>query len=99
MSVRNASLLLLLCSGLYAQATAAPKPEPDILIFTNGEKLVGHLVKAHGGTVTFKSDSLGEVNVDWKKVQELHSSETFVAIHKDVKLNRKSDTSKLPTGK
>ena len=73
--------------------------EPDVLIFTNGEKLVGHLEKAHGGTVTFKSDSLGEVNVDWKKVQELHSSETFVAIHKDVKLNRKSDTSKLPTGK
>ncbi len=99
MSVRYGLLLLPLCLGLRAQTpAAAPKPEPDVLIFTNGEKLVGHLVSSHGGTLTFKSDSLGDVTVDWKKVQELHASETFVVIDKNVKLNRKSDTSKLPTG-
>ena len=99
MSVRYVLLLLPLCLGLRAQTpAAAPKPEPDVLIFTNGEKLVGHLESSHGGSLTFKSDSLGEVTVDWKKVQELHASETFVAVHKDVELNRKSDLSKLPTG-
>jgi hypothetical protein len=95
MSLRSATVFLILCFGIHAQT----KPEPDVLIFTNGEKLVGHLVKAHGSTVTFKSDSLGEVNVDWKKIQELHSSQTFVALNKTIKLNRKSDTSNLPEGK
>jgi hypothetical protein len=98
MSVRNVLLLLPLCFSLRAQTPAAPKPEPDVLIFANGEKLVGHLVASHGGTLTFKSDSLGDVTIDWKKVQELHASETFVVIDKNVKLNRKSDLSKLPTG-
>ncbi len=99
MSVRYVLLLLPLCFGVRAQTpAAAPKPEPDVLIFTNGEKLVGHLVSSHGGTLTFKSDSLGDVTVDWKKVQELHAAETFVVIDKHVKLNRKSDTTKLPTG-
>ncbi len=99
MSARYALLILSFCLGLRAQTpAAAPKPEPDVLIFTNGEKLVGHLVKAHGSTVTFKSDSLGEVNVDWKKIQELHSSQAFVALNKTIKLNRKSDTTKLPEG-
>ncbi|MDR3698383.1 MAG: DUF481 domain-containing protein [Candidatus Sulfopaludibacter sp.] len=99
MSVRNVLLLLPLCLGLRGQTpAAAPKPEPDVLIFANGEKLVGHLVASHGGTLTFKSDSLGDLTIDWKKVQELHASETFVVIHKNVELNRKSDLSKLPTG-
>lgn len=95
MSVRHALLLVPIAVVLRAQTPAAP----DVLIFTNGEKLVGHLVKAHGGSVTFKSDSIGEVTVDWKKVQELQTAEPFVAVGKDVKLDRKSDISKLPTGK
>jgi len=97
MAARYALLLLPFCFGLWAQTPA--KPEPDVLIFANGEKLVGHLVKAHGATVTFKSDSLGEVTVDWKKVQELHSSQPFVALRKSIKLNRKSDLTKVPQGK
>src|ERR1035438_2699141 len=99
MSARCALLVLPLCLCVRAQ-TQAPvaKPEPDVLIFTNGEKLVGHLVNAHGGTVTFKSESLGEVSVDWKKIQELHSAQTFVVLNKTIKLNRKSDTSKVPQG-
>ena len=42
---------------LSAQApTSAPKPQPDVLIFIDGEKLIGQLVSAKGGSVTFKSD-------------------------------------------
>jgi hypothetical protein len=76
----------------------AAKPEPDVLIFANGEKLVGKLVRSSGSTVTFHSDSVGDVKADWSKIRELRSAQKFVAIAKGVELNRHSDVSKLPTG-
>ena len=54
--------------------------EPDVLIFTNGEKLIGHLNRSNGATVTFKSDMAGEVKVEWSKIKELHSSQRFAVI-------------------
>jgi putative salt-induced outer membrane protein YdiY len=77
---------------------SAAKPDPDVLIFSNGEKLVGKLIRSDGATVVFHSDSLGDVKADWSKIQELHSAQKFVAVEKGVQLNRHSDVSKLPTG-
>jgi hypothetical protein len=37
----------------------APGQDPDVLIFTNGEKLIGHLKRSNGTAVTFKSDMAG----------------------------------------
>ena len=79
-------------------AQPAAQPEPDVLIFANGEKLLGKLVRSSGSTVTFHSDSLGDVKADWSKIQELRSGRKFVAVEKGVELNRHSDVSKLPTG-
>ena len=86
---------VLLAVSLAAQT---PAPAPDTLVFTNGEKLIGHLVRSNGSTVTFKSDSVGEVNVDWGKIQELHSSKKFAVVGKDIKLGRRSDLTKVPQG-
>jgi len=77
---------------------SAPKPEPDTLVFANGEKLVGKLVRSTGSTVTFHSDSLGDVKVDWSKIQELHTTQKFAVIKKGVELNRHSDLSQVPQG-
>ena len=97
------SLVLTLCCALpiiapLGLAQSAAKPEPDVLVFANGEKLVGKLVRSNGSTVTFHSDSLGDVKADWSKIQELRSSQKFVVVAKGVELNRHSDLSKLPTG-
>src|SRR5689334_7856510 len=68
---------------LYGQAAGSnPKPQPDVLILVDGEKLIGHLESAKGSTVTFESDIIGEVNVDWSEIQEIHSSQEFAAIPK-----------------
>ena len=91
------SLLAFACAGLCQEKPAA-KPEPDVLILTDGEKLVGHFEKSHGSTVTFKSDILGEVNVDWSKIQELHSAGKFAVIGKGVVLGRHADTASVPQG-
>ncbi|MFN7993775.1 MAG: DUF481 domain-containing protein [Bryobacteraceae bacterium] len=83
---------------LRSQAPAAPKPEPDVLIFTDGEKLIGELKSAKGDSVTFKSDMAGEVTVAWSKIQELKTSRPFAVIPKDVKLDKRVDSTKVPTG-
>jgi putative salt-induced outer membrane protein YdiY len=90
---------LMLASGLRAAPEPpGPKPQPDILILTNGEKLIGHLERATGETVTFKSDSVGEITVEWSKIKELHSSQKFAVIEKGVKLRKRADSSTVPQG-
>ena len=84
---------------LGAQApSAAPKPEPDVLIFTDGEKLIGQLESAKGDTVVFKSDMAGEITVAWSKIQELHTSHAFAVIGKKVTVTKHMDGNQVPQG-
>jgi len=41
---------------------------------------------------------VGEVNVDWSKIQELHSSLPFAVVGRDANLGRRSDLSRVPRG-
>ncbi len=97
------STAFLLCFGaaclrFYGQPAGTSKPEPDVLIFTDGEKLIGHLESATGTSVVFKSDMAGELTIDWSKIQELRSSQKFAAILTDVRLRRSEDAAKVPQG-
>ncbi|HEY3454092.1 MAG TPA: DUF481 domain-containing protein [Bryobacteraceae bacterium] len=76
----------------------AQTPGPDVLIFNDGEKLIGHLVGSTGNSVTFKSDMAGEITVDWAKVKELHSSAKFAVAEKGVVFGRHDDPTKVPQG-
>jgi len=90
-------LPLLLITSAVAQQPPA-KSDPDVLTFVNGEKLIGHLVRSDGSTVTFHSDSMGDIKVDWSKIQELRAAASFVAVPKGIILRRHSDVSKLAKG-
>ena len=79
-------------------APANAKAGSDILIFTDGEKLIGSLQSATGCTVVFKSNMTGEVTVEWNKVQELRSSKSFAAIPKGVRLRSHEDAGSVPRG-
>jgi hypothetical protein len=95
----QAAALLLggLLSGLALHAQTAP-PGPDVLEFTDGEKLIGHLVSSTGASVTFKSDMAGEITVDWSKVKELHSSAKFAVAQKGMVFGHHDDLTKVPRG-
>lgn len=101
---RNWAVSLLACLlGVTPQLSAqAPKstakPGSDVLIFVDGEKLIGHLERATASSVVFKSDMAGEITVEWSKIQEIHSPQNFAAIPKSVKLRRSEDVSKVPQG-
>jgi hypothetical protein len=84
---------LALCGiGLFAQT------QPDTLLLNNGEKLIGHFVRSTGVSVRFKSDSFGEVNVDWSKIKELHTTGQYAVISKDVNLGRHPTRDGIPEG-
>lgn len=94
----NSKLLCLLLAGAGMTLLAQPKPGPDEIIFTNGDKLAGKFVRATGSSVVFKSDALGDLTIDWKKVKELHTSQKVAVIKKGVKLKMKQSTALVPEG-
>lgn len=74
--------LLLAAAALAQQSSPPPKPQPDVLVFTNGDQLTGKLVRADSGSVVFKSDMAGEITIPYDKVKELHSSGSFSMLKK-----------------
>jgi len=92
----NSLFVLSLVSGvLYhptaARAqTAATKPAPDVIVFTNGDQLTGTLERATGNTFVFKSEIIGEVTVSADKIKELRTGGKFIALKKDEKVTRTS---------
>ncbi|HKD08385.1 MAG TPA: DUF481 domain-containing protein [Bryobacteraceae bacterium] len=90
--------LLCLTIAFTAAAQTPPSPPPDTLVLKDGEKLIGHLVRSTDTSVRFASDVLGDVTVDWSKVQELQSSSQYAVIPKSVTLGRKPDVSGVPKG-
>jgi len=96
-------VLLAGASYAFAQSTQSASPEAansgaDVLLFKNGEKLIGHLVRVVGSSVVFKSDMAGEITVDVSKVKELHSPRQFAVIGKDVVIGKHESRSGIPQG-
>ena len=97
-SAWSSLLALGLIAGWFSQATAqaggqTAKPEPDTIVFTNGDQLTGTLERADGDSFVFKSDVVGEVTVAAAKIKTLHAGGKFVALRNDEKITR---TSKQP---
>ena len=84
--------------NLRAQDKSPARPETDVLIFINGEKLIGKLERSTGSSLLFKSNMAGEVKVDWSKVKELHTDRKFAVIPKGVRLYRKQGADDIPQG-
>lgn len=88
-AVLGTALWLMACGPALAQA-AAPKPAPDVIIFTNGDQLSGTLERGVGSSVIFKSDMAGEITVPLDKIKELRSSGSFAVLRKDIAPTRKN---------
>jgi hypothetical protein len=92
------SRMLLSLATLTLAIAQTNQPAPDEIVFANGDKLVGHFVRANGSSVTFKSDILGDLTVDWKKVKELRTSAQVAVVRKGVLLRKNGDTAAVPQG-
>jgi hypothetical protein len=81
-----------------AQPKPPANPAPDELVLSNGDTLHGKFVKEVDGKVTFHSDPLGDVTVGWDKIKELHTTEKFAVLDKNVKLRGKKAAHAIPAG-
>jgi hypothetical protein len=71
-----------------AVAQDKAKPEPDVILFTNGDQLSGTLVRGVGDSVVFKSDMAGEITVPLAKIKELRSTGSFAVLRKSRPVTR-----------
>jgi hypothetical protein len=103
-SPRNAACvwLLTIASGATlacnAQTKPMPKPDPDVLVLSNGDTLHGKFVSSVQGKLTFHSDPLGDVSISWDKVKELHTTEKFAVLEKNLKPHGRNSAEAIPTG-
>ena len=99
-SVRSIGLCVLYAGVLGVRCLNAQTPPPpeDVLILNDDERLVGHLVRAAGGSLTFKSNVLGNITTDWKNVKELHTRTPYAVLGKDVQVRPHADGSTVPQG-
>lgn len=95
-----ALLLTALGSVLVAAQAkpAVPGPAPDVLVLSNGDTLHGKFVSEVDGKVTFHTDSLGDVTLDWDKIKELHTAEGFAVLDQTVKVRGKKSAGQIPVG-
>ncbi len=97
-------LAALLCLGpatvLRADAAAktAAATQPDVLVFSNGDRLTGQLEKVQGGNIFFKSDTAGEVQVAPAKIRQLVAHEDFAIIETGAKIRRRRANPQVPRG-
>jgi len=76
----------LLCLALPASAQTPAKPAAppdDVVIFLNGDRLTGKLLRAEGGHVVFASKMAGEINIPMDNIQQLRSGALFALLRKD----------------
>lgn len=94
------SLLLIAPAALLRSAAQDKKPEaaPDTLVLQNGDTLHGKLVKEAAGTITFHTEALGDLTIDWSKIKELHATEDFAVLGKTMKHRGKSASENVPVG-
>jgi hypothetical protein len=79
-------------------STAAAKPQPqtppDVLVFVNGDRLSGKLIRAVGSDVLFHSDIAGDLVVKWDKIKELHTETRLAVLERSIV----SHQGQLPAG-
>jgi hypothetical protein len=71
-------------SAAAAGKKSDSQPSPDTLLFLNGDRLSGRLIRAVGNDVVFHSDLVGDITVKWDKIKELHTGTRLAVLEKSV---------------
>lgn len=93
-------LAALFCGVLAVAQSTPPAANPalDVLVLSNGDTLHGKLVREVAGTVTFHTESLGDVTLSWDKIKELHTAQKFAVLSDTAKLRGRKRVSQIPEG-
>ena len=95
--LRLVPVFIVLVAALFVGMLEAADM-PDTLTLTDGEILIGKLVRSSKGSLEFHSDGAGDVTVPWAKVKDFTSSRIFAVVPKDVELKAKQAEGIIPRG-
>lgn len=84
--------------GGHSAKSAKKEPPSDYIIFTNGDRLTGTLVREVGGTVAFHSEVVGDVEVPWSKIKELHTKSRLAVLSKSITARHGRVAEQVPEG-
>ncbi|MFZ0662623.1 MAG: DUF481 domain-containing protein [Acidobacteriaceae bacterium] len=59
-------------------------PPPDVVVFINGDRLSRTFIREVGGTVTFRSEFAGTIEIPWKKIKEIQTKTKLAVLSKSV---------------
>jgi hypothetical protein len=85
-------------SSEAAGRKSTPQPAPDTLIFANGDRLSGKLLRTVGDQVFFHNEFVGDVTVKWDTVKELRTGTKLVVLEKRVFPEHGRMPANLPQG-
>ncbi len=88
------AVLLFFCAAF----ALAQQKQPDVLVFTNGDKLTGTLLRGVGDSVVFKSDMAGELTIPYSKIKQLDTHTAFAIVEKGKTITRKTPEKEVPQG-
>lgn len=71
-------LASLLSVCIFATASLSQAAKTDLLILDNGNNIVGEVTTLQRGKLTFKTDNIGTLSVEWPHVSELRSTNRFL---------------------
>jgi hypothetical protein len=109
--IRNpfvAAAVLVCCSVGMSQSAKPPRkpykpqksaqPLPDVLVFTNGDRLKGKFLHAVGNSLVFQSAMLGNITVPWSKVKQLRTASRLAVLPGSVAVRHGRIPEKVPVG-
>ena len=76
-----------------------PEAAPDMLIFQNGDRLSGTLLRAVGETIWFHSQFVGEIHVKWSQLKEIRTGTKLIVLEKGVSPHDGRLPGDVPEGK
>ncbi|MGB7190838.1 MAG: DUF481 domain-containing protein [Acidobacteriaceae bacterium] len=97
-SARPAAASDTLLGGHSSAPHVKKGPPPDTIVFSNGDRLSGTLVREVGGTVTFHSEIVGDIDVPWSKIEELHTKSKLAVLNKSFTARHGLVPARVPVG-
>ncbi len=82
-----------------APAPLSPRPQVDVLVFANGDRMTGHLERMEDKKVFFRAEEVGELDIPWEKILRLQTSGEFAVILIGKKVQNGQPDPKVPQGK
>jgi Protein of unknown function, DUF481 len=76
--VHGTSALLLLANLLVLGSYAASVEKTDIVVLKNGDRITGEIRSLSGGLLTYKTNDMGTLSVQWERVVRISSQWPFI---------------------